>query len=83
MKKWIKRNSKWLLTGLSMLFIANAAYGLITTRSELYFVLHFVCISIWLITLSLVLGIFNKIYDWWEKDQPFPSTAVRFAKDEK
>ncbi len=68
MKKWIKRNCKWLVTGLATLFIANAIWGLLATPSEVYIIFYSVMFSIWLMILLLVLGIFRKVYDWWQKE---------------
>ena len=68
MKKWIKRNGKWLVTGLGILFITNVIVGIIVTKNEMFVIFHFINIALCLIILSIVLGTFQKVYDWWTKD---------------
>ena len=68
MKKWIKTHSKILISILGIVFIANAIYGLTICTESWQFVMHIFSIVVWPIILLWITGVFDKIFEWWDKD---------------
>jgi hypothetical protein len=73
-KRWLKKHSKWVITGLGVLFIANSSYGLFlafNSHGEVEtwkVILHGFVILTWIPITSIVSGTLDKIIGWWEKD---------------
>lgn len=68
MKKWLKRNGKWIIVGLGILFIANGIYGIIIADAAWQVMLYVIAITIWVPLLLMESGVFEKLFRWWEKD---------------
>lgn len=68
MKKWLKRNGKWLVIGFLILFMANASYSIVKADAAWKIWFHGTTIAVWLALLLGVLGIYEKLSKWWEKD---------------
>jgi hypothetical protein len=68
MKKWLKRNGRWILTGFGVLDIAYGIFGLIITDSEWVIIVNIIGITLWVIVILTISGILEKVFIWWSKD---------------
>ena len=68
MKKWIKKYSKCLVTGVAILAIMIASWGIHIATEEWAVALHTFAIAIWVMILLFNLGVIARVSDWWDKE---------------
>lgn len=68
MKNWLRRNGKWIVVALGVLFISNSVYGLCMGNTLVERIWHSILIGGWLALTIVFSGLAMCLYQWWEKE---------------
>ena len=72
LKRWLKKHDviRHTVTVLGLVFIGMAIRGLVVREviDVFYLIMHSITLFLWVPFLLWSNGIFDKIYNWWNKD---------------
>ena len=66
MNRWLKRNGKWVVVGLGVVFIFFGIVSIAATEEKWMVVLNAILIALWVALILIVSGALNRIFTWWK-----------------
>lgn len=68
MKSWLKRHGKVVFCAFGIVVLCWLTYCIWRATRPEVIALGAISIALWVCLLVVMSGLFNKLYDWWEKD---------------